>query len=462
MSAPRCNDLYVLDMSSATSSSSSASCFITKATEKDFVLWHKRMGHIHVRKMNQLVHKGLVEGVSVKIFHLPDHCVSCKKGKQSKKAHKSKIQHSIVIPLELLHMDLFGPINRRSIAGDWYYFVVTDEYSRYSWVMFLKEKSETFECFKVLFTTLESLYKLKVRRIRSDNGTEFKNQFMNTFCKEPGIHHEFSAAYVPQMNGVAERKNRTLIEAARTMVADSNLPIQFWNEAIANACYTLNRVLVVKRYVKPAMSFFINASQTYSIWNLLVPHVLCLKGIFLGYSTPNKRVYNKELGNVEEWYEVDVQRYTPPPTGKGLAWMFNYEGLFNSFNLQPLCSDEEVVIQMMYDAQNAPDGQALPLSDPSAVVQSDSSNSKDDDDQEENTQLNDNPVIPNLVVEESSSGVYHEVTNLDPIVNVSSRPVGRISINHPPKNIIGDPNSGVKQEIRSVLEFTVKLWSLYM
>ncbi|KAI3808071.1 hypothetical protein L1987_24013 [Smallanthus sonchifolius] len=147
-------------------------------------------------------------------------------------------------------MDLFGPINRKSIAGDLYCLVVTDEYSRYSWVMFLKEKSETFEYVEILITKLESLYKLKVRRIRSNNGTEFKNHLMETFCQKLGIHHEFSAPYVPQMNGVDERKNRTLIEAARTMLADSNLPVQFWNEAIANACYKLNRVLVVKRHDK--------------------------------------------------------------------------------------------------------------------------------------------------------------------------------------------------------------------
>ncbi|KAI3695477.1 hypothetical protein L1987_78474 [Smallanthus sonchifolius] len=250
MSAPRVNDLYILDMSQASSSVSTASCFVSKATEKDSILWHKRMGHLSLRKMNHLVHKNLVEGVTVKSFHLPDVCVSCKKGKQTKKSHKPKSQHSITIPLELLHMDLFGPINRKSIAGDLYCLVVTDEYSRYSWVMFLKEKSETFEYVEILITKLESLYKLKVRRIRSDNGTEFKNHLMETFCQKLGIHHEFSAPYVPQMNGVAERKNRTLIEAARTMLADSNLPVQFWNEAIANACYTLNRVLVVKRHDK--------------------------------------------------------------------------------------------------------------------------------------------------------------------------------------------------------------------
>ena len=147
-------------------------------------------------------------------------------------------------------MDLFGPIKQKSIGGDFYCLVVTDDYSRFSWVFFMSAKSETFDCIKLLVTKIESLYKLKVRRIRSDNGMEFKNHAVIEFCDAKGIHREYSAPYTPQQNGVAERKNRTLIEAARTMLADSKLPIIFWNEAVANACYTLNRVLTVKRHGK--------------------------------------------------------------------------------------------------------------------------------------------------------------------------------------------------------------------
>ena len=113
---------------------------------------------------------------------------------------------------------------------------MTDEYSRFSWVIFLKSKSDTFENLTILIRKLESLYKIPVRRIRSNNGTEFKNSNMENFCDENGIKQEFSVAYTPQMNEVAERKNRTLIKAARTMLADSKLPIMFWNEAIATAC----------------------------------------------------------------------------------------------------------------------------------------------------------------------------------------------------------------------------------
>jgi transposase InsO family protein len=198
LSSPRKQDLYIMDMKEAKTTSQSATCFVSKASEKETIAWHRRMGHIHIRKMNQLVHNELVIGVNLKIFKLNDVCVSCKKGKQTKKAHKSKKYHAVNIPLELLHMDLFGPVNRKSIAGNWYCLVVTDDFSRFSWVMFMAEKSDTFSLIKLLITQVESLYKLKVRRIRSDNGTEFKNNAMIEFCQERGILREYSSPYTPQ------------------------------------------------------------------------------------------------------------------------------------------------------------------------------------------------------------------------------------------------------------------------
>src|ERR1043165_4087469 len=232
ISAPRVNNLYVLDMSRAMIAKGQVTCFLSKATEKESIMWHRRMGHIHLRKMNHLVQNELVTGVNVKHFHLNDKCVSCKKGKQHKQAHRPKKVNSVELPLERLHMDLFGPVKRKSHAGELYCLVVTDDYSRFSWVMCLHQKSDTFDNLKVLFTRLENIYGLKIKRIRSDNGTEFKNAQMDDLCANKGIHHEYSASYTPQQNGVTERKNMTLIETARTMLADSNLPVMFWNEAI--------------------------------------------------------------------------------------------------------------------------------------------------------------------------------------------------------------------------------------
>ena len=128
-----------------------------------------------------------------------------------------------------------------------YCLVVTDDFSRYTCVFFLGSKDETFETLKDLFVKLENAYNVKVKKIRSDNDTEFKNSSMDLLCREKGIEHQFTGPYNPQQNGVAERKNRTLIEAARSMLSDSKFRVIFWVEAVNTTCYVLNRVLTVKR-----------------------------------------------------------------------------------------------------------------------------------------------------------------------------------------------------------------------
>ncbi|GKB13950.1 putative ribonuclease H-like domain-containing protein [Tanacetum coccineum] len=157
-----------------------------------------------------------------------DHtCVACKKGKQHKASCKAKLERIIRKPLELLHMDLFGPVSVESINKKRYCLVMTDNFSRFSWVFFLATKDETSEILCKLIIGLENQLNHNVKIIRCDNGTEFKNHAMNEFCAKKGIKREFSVARTPQQNGVAERKNKTLIEAARTMLADSILHIPF-------------------------------------------------------------------------------------------------------------------------------------------------------------------------------------------------------------------------------------------
>ncbi|GKD93027.1 putative ribonuclease H-like domain-containing protein, partial [Tanacetum coccineum] len=113
-----------------------------------------------------------------------------------------------------------------------YCLVVTNDYSRFTWVFFLATKDETSGILKSFITGIENLVDHKVKVIRCDNETEFKNKEMNQFCEKKGILRQFSVARTPQKNEVAERRNRTLIEAARTMLADSKLPTTFWAEAV--------------------------------------------------------------------------------------------------------------------------------------------------------------------------------------------------------------------------------------
>ncbi|GJS04017.1 putative ribonuclease H-like domain-containing protein [Tanacetum coccineum] len=185
-----------------------------------------------------------------KIFENDHSCVACQKGKQHKASYKTKLVNSINKPLHMLHMDLFRPTNVKSLMKKSYCLVVTDDFSRFSWVFFLATKDETSKILKTFITGIENQLDHKVKVIRCDNGTEFKNSVISQFCKMKGIKREFSIARTPQQNRVAERKNRTLIEVARTMLVDSKLPTTFWDEAVNTACYMLNKVLIIKPHNK--------------------------------------------------------------------------------------------------------------------------------------------------------------------------------------------------------------------
>ncbi|GJV29614.1 putative ribonuclease H-like domain-containing protein [Tanacetum coccineum] len=160
--------------------------------------------------MNKLVRGNLVRGLPLNIFENNHSCVACQKGKQHKASYKAKLVNSISKPLHMLNMDLFGPINVKSLMKKSYCLVVTDDFSRFSWVFFLATKDETSRILKTFITEIENQLDHKVKVIRCDNGTEFKNSVMNQFCEMKGIKREFSVARTPQQNGVAERRNRTL------------------------------------------------------------------------------------------------------------------------------------------------------------------------------------------------------------------------------------------------------------
>ena len=145
------------------------------------------MAHLHFRKMNYITKHGLVEGVPLTSFAAEDKCVPCKKGKQHKKPHKSKAVNSIAACFKLLHMDLFGPVNVKSIGGKSYCLVITDDYSRFSWVFFLGTKDETTKTLMNFFTQIENIFGTRVKRTRSDNGMEFKNSLMVVYCLGKGI-----------------------------------------------------------------------------------------------------------------------------------------------------------------------------------------------------------------------------------------------------------------------------------
>ncbi|KAI3685741.1 hypothetical protein L6452_34999 [Arctium lappa] len=283
---PRKDNVYCLDMDNV-NSDSSLNCLVSKASVDESSLWHRRMCHMNFKTMNKLVKNNLVRGLPSKVFSCDDHCVAFLKGKQHKTSHKTKEINSISSCLQLLHMDLFGPTNVMSIGKKSYCLVIVDDYSRFTWVYFLRTKDETSGLIKSFILRIENQTNQKVKVIRSDNGTEFKNLDLNTFCEEKGIERQYSAPRTPQQNGVAERRNRTLIEAARSLLADSKLPITFW--AVSSP-------------------------------------KLDIKAVSKAY-----RVFNSSSRIIEESDNVKCNENTPNPIGSGPQWLFDIDSLTNSF-----------------------------------------------------------------------------------------------------------------------------------
>ncbi|GKB15334.1 putative ribonuclease H-like domain-containing protein [Tanacetum coccineum] len=251
-------------------------CLFAKAIIDESNLWHRRLGHINFKTMNKLVRGNLVRELPSKVFKNDHTCIAYQKGKQHKASCKTKLASSISQPLQMLHMDLFGPTSVRSINHKTYCLIVTDDYSR------------------------------------CDNGTEFKINDMNQFCGMKGIKREFSVARTPQQNGVTERKNRTLIEVARTMLADSLLPTTFWAEAVSTACYVQNRVLVTKPHNK----------TPYELVHGRPPSIS-----FMPFGCPVTILNTLDpLGKFDE--KADE--------GSGPDWLFDIDLLTNSMNYEPV------------------------------------------------------------------------------------------------------------------------------
>nr|GFB86954.1 putative ribonuclease H-like domain-containing protein [Tanacetum cinerariifolium] len=205
-----------------------------------------------------------VKGLGYNLFSVGQFCDKClevafrkstffvqkEDGKIHRKHHKSKTAFASNKPLYLLHMDLCGPMRVESINGKRYVLIVVYDYSWYTWVFFLHSKDEASDVIISFIKKTQVNLQLQVQRVRTDNGTEFKNKTLAKFFDEVGITQQFFAVRMPQQNGVVKRRNRTLVEAARTMLLFANLPLFLWDEAIAIACFTQNRSIIHKRFDK--------------------------------------------------------------------------------------------------------------------------------------------------------------------------------------------------------------------
>ncbi|KAD2392703.1 hypothetical protein E3N88_39680 [Mikania micrantha] len=340
LKANRVGKVYAFDLSKKISVKGHP-CLFSKASLKESNLWHRRLGHVNLKNMNQLVKHGLVRGLPMKDFSCDENCTACLKGKQHKVSFPPIGDTKSTACLQMLHMDLFGPVKVMSMAKKKYCLVVVDDYSRFVWTFFLHSKDEVAKSIIHFVLYVEKQHSLPVKCVRSDNGTEFRNHILDEFYLSKGIKRQYSIPRTPEQNGVVERKNRTLIEAARTMLADSGLPLTFWAEAVNTACYVQNRVLVNQRWLKtpyevlhtltPLISFFrafgcpcyiLNTKDSLKKLDSKVD-----AGYFVGYSSTCKayRVFNCRTKIVEETLHVKFNESPKDPIPQNPVDMFDLD-----------------------------------------------------------------------------------------------------------------------------------------
>lgn len=227
------NGFFMLELSSECVSYVSS----TSDVISDSVKWHARLGHIGQERMARLAREGFL-GQLAKV-NLPI-CEPCLAGKACRKPF-GKAQRATQL-LELVHSDICGPMNVRARHGASYFLTFIDDYSRYGSVYLLSHRSEALDCFKRFLAEVENQRDRNLKVLRTDRGREYLSDQFRQFSEERGIIRQLSIPHTPQQNGVAERRNRTLLEMVRSMMAQANLPISFWGDAILTAAYVLNRV----------------------------------------------------------------------------------------------------------------------------------------------------------------------------------------------------------------------------
>nr|GEZ53155.1 zinc finger, CCHC-type [Tanacetum cinerariifolium] len=188
-----------------------------------------------------MAQRDLVHGIPA-IKHTTQVCDVCLIGKHSRAPFPKKAKDRSTSPLDLVYRDLCGPITPPTPSGKKYIFLLVDDYSRYMWVYFLSTKDQAFDTFKEYKKSIENELRTTLKMLRTDRGGEFTSNEFTQYCKENGIARQLTAPYSPQQNGVVERRNRTIMSTTRCMMKATNMPQNFWAEAVRHTIYILNSV----------------------------------------------------------------------------------------------------------------------------------------------------------------------------------------------------------------------------
>ncbi|KAJ9552655.1 hypothetical protein OSB04_016700 [Centaurea solstitialis] len=210
----------------------------SKEIEDQTYLWHCRLGHINKKRIEKLQKGGLLGSFDFKSF---DNCKSCLSGKMTKQPFNKDNERANEL-LGIIHTDVCGPFSHVARGGYRYFITFTDDFSRYGYVYLIRHKSEAFERFKEFQNEVQNQLDRKIKFMRSDRGGEYLSQEFDNHLMNCGIVSQLTPPYTPQMNGVSERRNRTLLDMVRSMMCRSSLPVSFWGHALETAAHILNRV----------------------------------------------------------------------------------------------------------------------------------------------------------------------------------------------------------------------------
>ncbi|WVZ52928.1 LOW QUALITY PROTEIN: hypothetical protein U9M48_003927 [Paspalum notatum var. saurae] len=273
-------------------------------------IW-KRLGQLSFDLLVRLSSMGLIRGLPKLRAEKGLVCHPCHHGKIVAASHIPVSQVMNSYPGELFHMDTVGPAQVASVSGKWYVLVVVDDFSRFSWF-----KDEAFGFVRDLVLRLRNESHKAMRAIRSDNGGEFRNSRFENFCRELGLEHQFSSPYTPSQNGIVERKNRTLVERARTMLDEHRTPRRFWVEAV-NTAYEPDFLASFPWADLPSVNhlraFGYRCFVLKKVGHLDKFESRCLVGIFLGYASSSRAfcVWILEAKQVVETCEVSFDETMP-------------------------------------------------------------------------------------------------------------------------------------------------------
>ncbi|MCO5609511.1 hypothetical protein L7F22_063739 [Adiantum nelumboides] len=296
---------------------------------QDAELWHARFGHVGYGSLMTLQRHNMVHDLS--LFEMPPRYVfdGCVLGKMHRFAFSQDGSIRATQKLQLVHSDVCGPMKTPSVGNSLYFVTFIDDFSRFCWVYPLKAKSDVFAIFQHYVSMVENETGCKVQTLRTDRGGEYMSGAFKDFLGKKCIKHQCTIPYTPQQNGVAERKNRSLMEMARCMLKAKSLPHKLWMEAIACAAHVLNRcptraLKTITPYEswydrKPSVSYLrVFGCLAYAH----IPQQLrgklddkAVKCIFVGYSSGSKgyRLYNPATNKIFESRDVIFAETTAQP-----------------------------------------------------------------------------------------------------------------------------------------------------